>query len=256
MVGLIMDICLIVILGIFIWRGIHRGFIATFLAFIGGLVAIIISSKLSNYFSPMIFDKFLRQNLINGLVKAFTVNGAEGISNNLNESLSGMPEFIRQMVGENLSTFLTDMEDGINAGMEAAATGFVDTTLKPMVNSLLFMVIFLIFVVILNAVIKFLIGLIGNMRGVPVVGHVNGVLGGVVGFLQGILVIYILLVLVGLFISLTANESSFLNMDVINQTFLTKIFYFHNPFYQPITFSSTASMIWVSLPKPNGNLIS
>ena len=61
-------------------------------------------------------------------------------------------------------------------------------------------------------------------------GGVNSLLGGALGFFQGILVVYLLAVLLGLAVLLTNNQIPFVNEEVIQNTFIFKIFYNFNPF--------------------------
>lgn len=232
MAGIVLDLVVLLLLVIFVFRGRKRGFIATFVSFIGALIATLFSAFLSSKIAPLIFEKFMRKSLIDSLVNTFTNGGGLNFSEGYTDAFAGLPDFIHSMVDDNITTFLDDMESGITESVISGATTFVDTTLEPMIVGILFMLVFLILAMIFSMFLKFFVKRLHAVNDIPIVGGVNSLLGGGVGFLQGLLVIFLLLTLVSLFVGLTSDQNEYINTKIIEQSFLTEYLYDHNPFFK------------------------
>lgn len=233
--GWIMDGVILLFFVYFIVRGKSRGFIATFISFIGSFVATVASAMVSSWLSPLLFGKYIRQPLIDGLISAFTNNAGSDLTSSITAALEGMPDFIQEFVNENIVVFTQDMESGVNESVRAGATQFVDNSLQPMIQSVLYLMIFLVLTALLNVLVRFVVKRLEALNRIPVIGGLNSVLGAGIGFLQGLLMAYLILALINLFIALTGNLNPYMNTAVINNSILTQYFYYNNPFLDSST---------------------
>lgn len=230
MIPMILDIIVVVLLALFLLRGGRMGFISSVISFLGGIVSAIFAAFLGNQIAPLIFRSYIENPLVDGLVNAFTTSGSDSLSQDITQNLEGFPSFIQIFVNDNFTTFIQDMESGVNETVVSGANSFVDQTLGPIIISLIALIIFFILMGIFGIIIRLLSKGLRGVNQIPVVGSVNSLLGAAVGLAQGVLALFLLLALVSLFIGLTGNINPWVNSTIIEQSFVCKFFYFRNPF--------------------------
>ena len=103
----------------------------------------------------------------------------------------------------------------------------LDNVAKPVVlvplRTIIFVVLFILIFIILSIVIK----ATSVINKLPLIGKLNSLLGGVAGLLQGLVIVFIVVIIAHMAVELTNNTLIFLNDMTINKSFaFSKIYNF------------------------------
>lgn len=95
----------------------------------------------------------------------------------------------------------------------------LDNVAKPVVlvpvRTILFIIIFFLLLIILSVIIK----ATSIVNKLPIIGNLNSLLGGVLGLIEGLVVVFIIVILVHMTTAVTNNSLIFLNDMTINNSF-------------------------------------
>jgi len=192
----IIDIAIIVIIGISILYGLHRGFISSVL----GIAAVIVSIGAALMFSGQVADQ-LKQNETLVSTLTYYTDASSRIKNN---DLSGIttnnvnPTTLQNILNQtNLPESFKSvfMEKATNAANTQTLSQVLSRTIVEVSISIIsFLVTFLIAFVIAT----FLVHMITYVFELPVLRHMDALVGGIFGGVRGILIVFILFSLVPL----------------------------------------------------------
>ncbi len=117
-----------------------------------------------------------------------------------------------------------------NPSKEESAKQVTELAVKPIVISVVQIVIFMITFTLLMILVRFIAQLFSKVKAVPVVGSANTLLGGGLGLLQGVFIVIVLALITRLIISVTNNDLIAINTPTIEETRIFKAFYNLNLF--------------------------
>ncbi|MBQ8094701.1 MAG: CvpA family protein [Clostridia bacterium] len=194
----IIDIIILIILGVSVLYGMHRGFISSVL----GIAAVIVSVALSLMLSGQVADQ-LRKNetLVNTLM--YYTDASSRIKN---MDLSGITAgSVSSSVLDNLLTqinlpesfktvFLDEIRSAALSKTQTVASVLSHTIVDVSISILSFLITFLVIFLLAT----FLVHMIAYVFEFPVLRHMDALVGGIFGGIRGILIVFILFALVPL----------------------------------------------------------
>lgn len=136
--------------------------------------------------------------------------------------LDSFPAVLQQYVPR-----LAELADAGYATMEAGelVNSLVDAVLRDPVVMILGSLCFLVVFSLILMLTRWVARLFTGIYRIPVIGTINTFLGGVVGILQAVLFLLIGALAVKLAITLTGGELVWLSEDIMDQTYIWRVFY-------------------------------
>lgn len=122
---------------------------------------------------------------------------------------------------EQMSTsVVNDVMISIVESSDNPGKALLDNLVKPIVlvplRTIIFIVLFVIIMILLSLIVRFT----SIINKIPFIGSLNSFLGGVLGLVQGVLVIFVIVLVLNMATSMTDNSLIFLNEMTINKSFL------------------------------------
>lgn len=226
--AIILDLLVIVAFALAVFLGFKRGFISELLHLGGYLITMVGAFFLSRLLSPMIFTHMVRPGLIETITDRLTEAGSGvDIQSAIQEISNRIPDFLQSdlLNGQDLSYFL----QGLTGEPGNIAVNLVDTLIQPTVLLLIECLLFLVLFIILRLIIQIVMKVAQGINGVPVVGTINGLFGGLLGLVHAVGYLLVLGMLVNGIILLTNSSLSWLDQTTVDSTNLFLIFYRFNP---------------------------
>lgn len=196
----------------------HRGFVRTVCLLFGGVIAAVGGGWASDWLRTPVFTTFLKKPLTDTVEKALSRGGAAA------DPISALPRFL-SLLTEGFFGSKEEAAFQVELASRSAAEGIVESALRPAVESLIGVVIFLIVFALLCLLVWFLSRALMLVDHLPVVSTLNHFLGGVFGLLQAMIVILIAAAILRLVILLSGDGISWLNTELIGKTKILNIFY-------------------------------
>lgn len=146
------------------------------------------------------------------------VKAVSAVTDKVNETLP-MLGISSDLVDQIDSTIVSDVILSVLESAENPGKSVLDNIVKPLVlipiQTLIFTILFAVILFVLSLIIR----ATSIINKVPVLGKLNEVLGGVMGILQGVVVIFVIVIGVHLAVSISNNSLIFLNEMTINKSF-------------------------------------
>jgi len=233
------DVFALVVLAHFVARSASRGFVRTIVSFLGFMIAAVLAGTFSTALAKLLYDNIVRDALeliVSRQIGAAVTDGAVTTSSVLEflpQSLRVLAEqpgtlldFIPQTFWDALEgTGDQLVQSFLGDNSEALAAVLVNNVLQSPVLALLRGISFFIIFSLTVFLVRYLSRALNIVNDIPVVGRFNTLLGGVVGLLQGLMALYLLAVLLQMVIQLTGNGLAWLNRQVIDSTFVYRVFF-------------------------------
>lgn len=213
---LLYDLLFVLLLAGAAWLGHRRGFLASLVLLVGGLLAILGAAWAAQAFAPAIGDAFLSPFLTRQVTLALAEAGGDAAA--ALENFTFLPDSARAALESVLSSFSDDAAAQTAEGLMAVLLPFVKAG------------IFLVACLVLRGIVRALASLLRGMNAVPLVGGLNRLLGLVLGLGIGAINCWVASVVIWLASSLAAGRVPILGAGVLNQTVLYQFFAGLNPF--------------------------
>lgn len=227
--GILADIIVCAVILLCVLIGFSRGFIKSFIEFIGYFAAMIASVFLANVLSVFVYNTVLRDIMIKKISSAITDSAAMPVEQKVQAVLQTLPKFITNGMGEHGVT-TQSLGKTLSASAASAAPKAADL-MSPMVIGLTKVIFTVIIFVLLLMVIRLLAKAVNTVFKLPLLHEVNSLLGGVFGLLKGILVVLLLCSLLELTVPVTQVKSQEFMQQTLNSSFVFKTLYQNNPIY-------------------------
>lgn len=216
----IIDIIVLVIIGVFVAVGIFKGFVKSLFDLLNYVFALVVAILLYKLFARFVCDIFLidgialDKHFINQLQTSLEAKGGIFVaapggytSENVAIALSdaGVPVFFATI----LNPILVSVLSGVTVGLaEALATFIVDTAI--------YIIAFIVLYIIATIVLHFISGAICKLfQSSSFAVGVDKSLGAVFGLLQGVIIIWLILALVGLISGILPSIQNLIESSVI-----------------------------------------
>ena len=233
-VSLVLDLMVVLIAVGFVWYGVRRGFLVMLVNTGGRLISCIVAYIASRALATTIYNVYIHDRLVSSI--------SESISGTLSESdasvqvsviLQELPGFLRNMVyglfgnASNISAAVGKTLDG---SVTAITSTIVDQVVYPIVYLVLQCLLFLVLFACLKIIIGALSETLRNLRRCILIGVPDMLAGAALGVVEGILSIFVVVVIIQLLIYCSGGQIPFLSDDTIQSTHLFRIFYNFSPF--------------------------
>ncbi len=229
-VSLILDIAVAALVILFTVIGVRRGFIKSVVRLLGFIVAVVAAALASTPIAQVLYDNLLHaqaEALVAQKVQEGVATAATSLSEQIAAVLTSLPEGVQSL----LTMYGVDASGMTGAAQtsDALVPTIMNGIITPLCVAILQLIVFLVLFLVLFLVIRLLGKLIDKIfASLPLIKQVNGLLGGVLGFAEGVLVLFVLCFGLQLYMTLT-GANSLLSMDQLEQTYLLEWAMNHNP---------------------------
>ena len=232
MAYLAVDLAIIAILILFIWRSAVRGFVRTLIETVGGIIIICTAFSLSNSLAGYVYDNYMRSDIVNSIADTAKTTGLKS-AEAVDEIWDSLPSVVRGAAavgGFDKQSLSNVVGDTVNAGAEQVEQLVADNIVRPIVTGALSFIISLVLITVLMFLLHKIARWINSMFKLPLINSVNSALGGVLGAVKGALVVFALIVLISLLMRVFGNKFIFFTPEFIDKTHLFKLLYNLIPF--------------------------
>ena len=221
----IIDIVLAVVIVITALVSMRMGFVSSLVKLLGVIIAIITAVIASRLLSGPLFDVFFRENLMDSVSEK--IRGASGIDELAAAMKSG---FIGILLGvfsdaDDLAVFF---EKAVLLDERRLAAAVVDDVIRPPLESLIGMVVFILIFIAVYSVISLLVRVTGALNALPAIGLANRLFGMLFGAVYGLGICYVLVALSAFFFAVTGNSAKYEEM-IFDNTLLFAVLFRANP---------------------------
>lgn len=231
--AIIFDLLLIAAILYYFGRGWRKGFLSTLVHVVGYVLACYGAYIGSRALAETIYQLFIRQKLIRSVGDALQNSAASAdVSASIGAVLQTMPKMLQGFVTSFFGGVegLTKEFGGMLSGTaETVSIAVADQMLYPIIYTVLQAISFLLLFFAIMVLVRSLSKIFRGVRHIPLIGPVNSLLGGVLGLVQGMVIIFIVVMALHLFIGLTGGNIRYLNDEAIGQTYLFRYVYNWNP---------------------------
>lgn len=195
--GYALDGAIAVVCLIFVLVGVHRGFIRSVVHFLGSIIAAVLASVLGGALAQWVFDALFREAMLEKIHTSIMALGADNAAGAAQQIIASLPDFLVRAL-EQAGVTAETISGGVKA-QSAQAAGMIVDYISPVFVSFLKVLAVIVLFSLLMTVVRLLASVVGNLLHLPVLGQVDGLLGGVFGFLLAIFVVWVLIAAVLVF---------------------------------------------------------
>ena len=225
--GVFVDLVLVLLVLLIIYMAYRKGFLRSILSLGGFLIATVFAFVFGRMFAEGIFEWFVKPWLtttVQNDIVAGTGNNITQVVENMYTNLPGILSGGLDMLFGSKQALITNIQNGV-AGGSVPITDTIVGTLKPLLVSLIsILAIFILFALCMLA-LRVINRLLVKVRHIPVIGAVDGLLGGLIGILEAAIWVMILVFLVKALILLSGNGLPWLNENIIDSSYMFKYLY-------------------------------
>ncbi|MEA4911889.1 MAG: CvpA family protein, partial [Oscillospiraceae bacterium] len=189
-----------------------RGLVSTLLKLAGFAVSLLVGWWASGKLASLVYDRFLKDKLVDAVSQKVANDAASS------GTLGVFSRFVNRILSAATQT-----------DASAASDSIVDSMLAEPATAVVRAILFILLFFVMMLVVKLIIRLVRGLNKVPVLGGVNKLLGGVIGLAEGLLVCYILVAVVSVIVTLSAENLTWLNTELVNQSRVFSLLYNFNP---------------------------
>lgn len=220
--GVVIAVCLICVL-----VGVQRGFIRSAVHFLGSVIAACLASVLGGAVAQWLFDTLFRGAMVEKINETLQSLGAENAVAAIQQVLDSLPDFLVRAMEEAGVTVSRISGEITNQSSQAA--GMIADYLAPVFVGFLKVLAVIVLFFLLMTLVRLLAHLVGNMFRLPILGQIDGLLGGVFGFLLALLAVWVVVAAVTVFIPVLDTATRYQVDQVLGQSMIAKLFMQSNP---------------------------
>lgn len=221
--AIIIDIVLVCILILTMWKNAKKGFMSGIVSLVGNLVSLFGAMFVANKVAPIMFEKFFKTGLLSKIAQTIQEQGVPMIESFVNEISAFLPtEFVSRVV-ENAKAVIDFQAPDV-------ALQIVDNAVAPLMVPVISVVLFFLIYALLRFIVIQLSAVLVHVNKVPLIGGVNKILGLVTGAACGVIEVLVILCAIWAFLALTNGGIAMFNEQAISQSLFYKTFNMFNPF--------------------------
>lgn len=225
----ILDGAVILLLVLAAIDGYRRGFVRSLIHLVGCVCALALAALLARPVAGAVFDGFFREPVEQKIVSFWEENAS---ADGLQQALDSLPGPVKNLMQANGIGSAEEVLSAVGAaGEESAASvaaAVTDKVVGPLCEFFLAAIAFLILFLLLMIVVSILARLVSGLFKAPVLRQLNGVLGVVLGLVQGLLFLFVgVLVLEAA--AGAADPGSALSPQTLEETVLVRFLLSVNP---------------------------
>jgi len=224
-----LDLLIVLIVVISIKTAYQRGFMRSIVALVGYILSIFIAINISNAFAPILYENTIKEGIVTKVNSAVSQEIKDtGVEQAVSSTIEAMPDYISKLVTDYFGGE-KGVVDKLSKNKEQVTSDFGTTIADeivapiviPLIRAIMLIVVFAICIIIVNLVAR----LFQGFYKIPILGGINSFLGGVLGIFKAIIIILILVSISKAIISMTGNNLSYFNSDIIESSFVFKYLY-------------------------------
>ncbi|MBQ5320882.1 MAG: CvpA family protein [Oscillospiraceae bacterium] len=222
----ILDAAVIAIIIFFTWRAAKKGFVKTVVLFLGFLIAAFLARMVSVPLSENVYNSFVSEK-VSAFLEEQTAEITGSVVEQTEKLTSSLPSIVKNAVdvfGGNNGTVENTVNSTGSSIAAAVETQIVAPALTLLIQTILFLVLFAVFLFVIKRVAK----MMGFINKIPLVGKVNVFLGGILGTLEGVIIVFVAATVL-YFIMLLAGEGFVISGEDVNNSIIFKFFHEKNP---------------------------
>lgn len=228
-IAISIDLLSVLFIILMIRRGTVVGFARSFVRSVGYLLSVAIASIVSKIGSVFIYHTLLEPRLIEMLENSLTVNGNSGsMLSDLEAAVNSLPRvayLLFDLAGAAETELSLIADKSVNAIAGTVVEQVVSPVVYPLIRALLFIIVLIVGLFIVNA----LAHSSKVVRDIPLIGTLDGVLGGAFGIVEGVLILAVAAVFLHIALGFFEGRWEWFNSDIISRGFLFKhLYYFVN----------------------------
>ena len=218
------DIAIVIILAVVVWRSAVHGFMRTAIEIVGYVLAAVISISFANVAADKVYDSMVRPAVIKSVEECIADAGTS-TDKQVDEIWENMPSFVTKTADLFVSKeeMKTQIRRSYNKNIDTVSTVVADLV-KPVTINLVRLLVSAISFLILMALVKLLAYNINKFFNLPILNGVNATLGGVIGFVKGAVVICILTFIIKIVVDSMGSFWIF-KRELIDTTYIFRYVY-------------------------------
>ena len=221
------DLVLFGIFVLFVAMGAFRGFIRSAVHFLGAIIAACLSAALGGVAAQGLFDAFFREALVERVQSSINSFGATDALSSIDGLLASLPDFIVRAL-EDAGVSASSISGGISAQSGVAAESVVALLAPTFVGFLKVLAVIVIFA-LLMVVVRILAEIVSGLLHLPVLGALDGILGGVCGFLMALVLVWVAVSAVQVFLPMLDAATQSQIDKVLDESIVAGLFVRLNP---------------------------
>ena len=218
------DIAIVIILAIVVWRSAIHGFMRTVIEMVGYVLAAVISISFAGVAADTVYEKMVHPAVIQSVQQCVADEGLS-TDNQVDEIWESMPSFVTQTADLFVSKeeMKNEIRKSYNKNVSTVSTVAADLV-KPVTINLVKLLVSAISFLILMALVKLLAYNINRFFNLPILNVINLTFGGIIGFAKGVVVICILTFIIKIAVDSMGNFWIF-NKEFIDTTYIFRYVY-------------------------------
>lgn len=220
--AVVVGVCLLCVL-----IGVQRGFIRSVIHFLGSVIAACLASALGGALAQWVFDALFRDAMVEKINSSLQSLGAENAAAAAEQILASLPDFLVRAL-EEAGVTASSIVGGVGAQTGQAARMVTDYLSPVFVNFLKVLAVIVLFFLFMTLV-RVLASMVGHMLRLPILGQLDGLLGGIFGFLLALVSVWIVLAGITVFLPMLDESTQATVEAALDQSILAGMFVNMNP---------------------------
>lgn len=209
----VLDIVLILIVLISAIISAKKGFVKTLIELVGFVLAILVAFSASSVIANYIYTNMVEPVAVDSISSA--------ISNAEKNILESVPPYISFFANKAGLTNESILSAGGTSPNEIAIA-ITETAIKPIAINIIKFIASLIIFVALLIVVKLIARLINSLFKGAILGTANKILGSILGIAKGCVYAFIFSIICALVVTISGDNSAYINESVIESTYICK----------------------------------
>ena len=228
----LLDGLVIIIFLLSIYLGYKRGFVKTVIRVVGCFLALLIASSLSQPLAESIFDVFMAEKIESTVSQQIQFTDEQSVEKSLDSVLGDLPSPVTNALSQyNMGTpqqITSKLSGSLNTTTENITKSIVQNVIRPVAVSLLRILCFIILFVLLMILVAIAGKVISTAFRLPVLRQVNGVLGAVAGVVEGVIMVFLAVAVIGL-IAASSGSNGKITRKTVDDTIIVHVIENANP---------------------------
>lgn len=219
---MILDVIILAFFLLFVIIGYKRGAAKTLLSVVCIGAAVFLASAFGSDVSNLIYDGFFKESIVES-VNAATAQSGEAVTES---AVNGLPDYVYSALshfGIEKEALLKEADSGVT-GLQSTVCSAVEEAVRPVIISIISFFTVIILFLLLMIAFKLLSKLILKLFELPGLNFINRLSGGVLGLAEGVVFVYLLVVLIKLFVPLT-GDGLVITPQMIDESLIFKAMY-------------------------------
>lgn len=224
---MIYDLVILVILIVFLIRGIRRGAAKTLLSALALVSSAVLSIAFSGFLSQFIFDLFIRTSLESKITQVLVSSAVNSVAQTASDVVAAIPAFVISAMaffGLPQNNFEVFCAQAVSEKGELAA-GSITEAVEPAITGVISTILCIILFIVLSLLLSKLAKVISKVFRLPLIRVVDSIFGAVLGLCEGFITVTLILMLFNLLLPLFPAQWTFLSQEYIDTSYVFRAIY-------------------------------